>query len=153
MHQEHRGAGTLIDMMDSQPPAIAIVDLDIPWYERVPIQFVEGAVRCAKDVHGGTLPFAYHRNSRNAGTDEAVVSRVRRRKQEGVPNVSVAKVIEITSTSPGSFEDAIRKGIAKAQMSVDGIRGAWISEHKVELAEDGTIKHFRVDMKLTFVLE
>ncbi|MCB1245854.1 MAG: dodecin domain-containing protein [Acidimicrobiia bacterium] len=67
--------------------------------------------------------------------------------------MSVAKVIEITSTSPGSFEDAVRKGIAKAQKSVDGIRGAWISEHKVELSEDGTIKHFRVDMKLTFVLD
>lgn len=72
---------------------------------------------------------------------------------EGASHVSVAKVIEITSTSPGSFEDAIRKGIVKAQQSVEGIRGAWISEHKVELAEDGTIKHFRVDMKLTFVLE
>ncbi len=67
--------------------------------------------------------------------------------------MSVAKVIEITSTSPGSFEDAIRKGLAKAQKTVDNVRGAWISEHKVELAEDGTIKHFRVDMKLTFVLE
>ncbi|MDQ3781496.1 MAG: dodecin family protein [Actinomycetota bacterium] len=67
--------------------------------------------------------------------------------------MSVAKVIEITSTSPGSFEDAIRKGLAKAQKTVDGIKGAWISEHKVELADDGTIKHFRVDMKLTFVLE
>jgi dodecin len=67
--------------------------------------------------------------------------------------VSVAKVIEITSTSPGSFEDAIRKGLAKAQKTVDNVKGAWISEHKVELAEDGTIKHFRVDMKLTFVLE
>ncbi len=67
--------------------------------------------------------------------------------------MSVAKVIEITSTSPGSFEDAIRKGLAKAQKTIDGIRGAWISEQKVELAEDGTIKHFRVDMKLTFLLE
>lgn len=67
--------------------------------------------------------------------------------------MSVAKVIEITSTSPGSFEDAIRKGIAKAQKTIDGICGAWISEQKVELAEDGTIKHFRVDMKLTFVLD
>ena len=67
--------------------------------------------------------------------------------------MSVAKVIEITSTSPGSFEDAIRKGIAKAQRTIDGIRGAWISEQKVVLSEDGTIKHFRVDMKLTFVLE
>ncbi|MEN8233312.1 MAG: dodecin family protein [Actinomycetota bacterium] len=67
--------------------------------------------------------------------------------------MSIAKVIEITSTSPGSFEDAIRKGISKAQKSIDGIRGAWVSEQKVILAEDGTIKHFRVDMKLTFVLE
>lgn len=67
--------------------------------------------------------------------------------------MTVAKVIEITSTSPGSFEDAIRKGIAKAQQSIEGIRGAWISEQKVELAEDGTIRNFRVDMKLTFVLE
>jgi hypothetical protein len=67
--------------------------------------------------------------------------------------VSVAKVIEITSTSPGSFEDAIRKGITKAQQSIDNIQGAWISEQKVVLDEDGTIKHFRVDMKLTFVLE
>ena len=67
--------------------------------------------------------------------------------------MTVAKVIEITSTSPGSFEDAIRKGISKAQMSIDDIRGAWISEQKVVLDEDGNIKHFRVDMKLTFVLE
>lgn len=67
--------------------------------------------------------------------------------------MSIAKVIEITSTSPGSFEDAIRKGIAKAQKTIDGIRGAWVSEQKVILAEDGTIKHFRVDMKLTFVLD
>ena len=67
--------------------------------------------------------------------------------------MTVAKVIEITATSPGSFEDAIRKGISKAQRSVEGIRGAWISEQKVEIAEDGTISHFRVDMKLTFVLE
>jgi hypothetical protein len=67
--------------------------------------------------------------------------------------VSIAKVVEITSTSPGSFEDAIRKGIAKAQQTINNIRGAWISEQKVVLAEDGTIKHFRVDMKLTFVLE
>ncbi len=67
--------------------------------------------------------------------------------------MSVAKVIEITSTSPGSFEDAIRKGITKAQQSIDNIQGAWISEQKVVLADDGTIKHFRVDMKLTFVRE
>ena len=67
--------------------------------------------------------------------------------------MTIAKVIEITSTSPGRFEDAIRQGITKAKKSVNNIKGAWISEQKVILDEDGTIKHFRVDMKLTFVLD
>jgi dodecin len=66
--------------------------------------------------------------------------------------MSVAKVIEITSTSQESFEDAITEGIRKAQESVSGIRGAWVAGQKVELAEDGSIDHFRVDLKLTFVL-
>jgi len=87
-----------------------------------------------------------------APPDAGSLSHAGPRAAKGV-SVGVAKVIEITSTSPGSFEDAIRKGIAKAQKTVDGIQGAWISEQKVELAEDGTIKHFRVDMKLTFLLE
>ncbi len=42
---------------------------------------------------------------------------------------------------------------AKAQKTIDGIWGAWISEQKVELADDGTTKRFRLDMKLTFLLE
>lgn len=67
--------------------------------------------------------------------------------------MSVAKIVEITSTSPGSFEDAIRKGIAKAQQTLNNVQGAWIAGQKVVIAEDGTIKHFRVDMKITFVLD
>jgi dodecin len=68
-------------------------------------------------------------------------------------HVSVAKVIEITSTSPKSFEDAIELGIAKAGETVHGIKGAWISEQKVRVDDDGKIKEYRVDMRLTFVLE
>ena len=67
--------------------------------------------------------------------------------------MSVAKVIEITSTSEGSFEDAIRRGIQKARESVDNIRGAWVSEQKVEVDEEGNIEVFRVDLKITFVLK
>ena len=67
--------------------------------------------------------------------------------------MTIAKVIEITSTSPGSFEDDIRQGMSKAQKCVDNIRGGWSSEQKVILAEDGTIERYRVDMKLTFVLD
>lgn len=65
---------------------------------------------------------------------------------------SVAKVIEITGTSNVSFEDAIGRGIAKATESVHGIHGAWVKEQKV-LVEDGEIVGFRVDLKVTFVLD
>ena len=45
--------------------------------------------------------------------------------------MSVAKVIEITSTSAKSFEDAIEKGIARADKTLKNVEGAWIKEQKV----------------------
>jgi hypothetical protein len=67
--------------------------------------------------------------------------------------MSVAKVIEITSSSSKGFEDAIEQGIAKASKTIDGIKGAWISEQKVRIGDDGKIDEFRVYLRLTFVLE
>ncbi len=66
--------------------------------------------------------------------------------------MSVAKVIEINSSSPESFEDAIQRGIAKASETVRSIRGAWINEQTVAV-EDGRISEYRVNLRVTFVLE
>lgn len=66
--------------------------------------------------------------------------------------MSVAKVTEITSTSSKGFEDAIAKGIARATKTLKNVRGAWISEQKIEI-ENNKVKSYRVDMKVTFVLE
>jgi flavin-binding protein dodecin len=66
--------------------------------------------------------------------------------------MAVAKVIELTAESPESFEDAIRRAIAKAGESVHGIKGAWVKEQQVRL-EDGEIAGFRVDLKITFVVD
>ena len=66
--------------------------------------------------------------------------------------MSVAKNIEITSTSPNSFEDAIEKGIARASQSVNNIRGAWIKEQKINI-QNGRATEFQVMMILTFVLD
>lgn len=66
--------------------------------------------------------------------------------------MAVAKVIEITSGSAESFEDAIRQGITKAGESVRDIRGAWVSQQKVKV-EAGAIVEYRVDLKVSFVLE
>lgn len=65
--------------------------------------------------------------------------------------MSVAKIIEITSESTKSFEDAITTGIAKATETVDNVEGAWVKEMKA-LVKDGKVTGYRVDLKLTFVL-
>jgi flavin-binding protein dodecin len=66
--------------------------------------------------------------------------------------MSVAKVVEVSASSPTSFEDAIKSGIDKAGESLRGIKGAWVSEEKVDV-EDGKIVAYRVTLRISFVLE
>lgn len=65
--------------------------------------------------------------------------------------MSVAKVIEITSESKKSFEDAINTGIAKACETVEHVEGAWVKEMKA-IVTDGKVTGYRVDLKITFIL-
>jgi len=65
--------------------------------------------------------------------------------------MAVAKVIEINASSPKSFDDAIRQGIARATETVKDVRGAWIQDQKV-LLQKGKISEYRVRMKVTFVV-
>lgn len=65
--------------------------------------------------------------------------------------MSVAKVIEISSESPSSFDDAIQQGLAKAASSVEHIESAWIKD-QVVVADEGKIKAYRVHMHVTFRL-
>ncbi len=66
--------------------------------------------------------------------------------------MTVAKIIEISASSKKSFEDAIATGIARAAESVDDIQGAWVQEQKVVVSK-GKITEYRVQMKVTFVLQ
>ena len=65
--------------------------------------------------------------------------------------MSVARVTEITSSSKVSFQDALEKGVDRANKTLKNVRGAWVQEQKVEI-EDGKIVAYRVNMKVTFVL-
>lgn len=65
--------------------------------------------------------------------------------------MSVAKNIEITSTSPSSFEDAIEKGIARASSTIKNVSGAWIKDQKINISE-GRATEYQVAMIITFVL-
>jgi flavin-binding protein dodecin len=62
------------------------------------------------------------------------------------------KVTEIGAASPKSFEDAIKKGIARANKTLKNVKSAWIKEQEVVI-KDGAVKEFRVFMKVTFVLD
>jgi dodecin len=66
--------------------------------------------------------------------------------------MSVAKVVELTASSPTSFEDAVKNGIEKAAETLRNIQGAWVSEEKVDV-EDGKITGFRVTLRITFLVE
>ncbi|MEE8367434.1 MAG: dodecin family protein [Thermoanaerobaculia bacterium] len=66
--------------------------------------------------------------------------------------MTVAKISEISASSPVSFDDATRVGVERASKTLKNITGAWISEMKVDVA-DGTVSNYRVNMKITFVLE
>ena len=65
--------------------------------------------------------------------------------------MAVAKVIELSSASPQSFEDAIKKGLERASKTVDNIQGIWVNEQHVKV-ENKQITEWRVNMKITFVL-
>ncbi len=66
--------------------------------------------------------------------------------------MSVAKVIEVTASSTKGFDDAVREGITKSGESVRNIKGAWVSEQKVDV-EGGEIVAFRVTLKISFVVD
>jgi flavin-binding protein dodecin len=65
--------------------------------------------------------------------------------------MSIAKVTEISASSPDGIEDAIRTGIARAARTIEGIQGAWVNEQSV-VVEDGVVTEYRVNLKVTFVL-
>ena len=66
--------------------------------------------------------------------------------------MSVARVTEITSSSPKGFDDAIREGLARANKTLENVTGAWIKTQEL-LVEKGKISEYRVRMKITFVLK
>jgi len=66
--------------------------------------------------------------------------------------MSVAKIIELSSESSKSVEDAIQNGITKAAKTVHGIKSAWVKEQHM-VVENGKVSLYRVDLKVTFVLD
>jgi flavin-binding protein dodecin len=67
--------------------------------------------------------------------------------------MSIARVTEIKSSSRISFDDAIKKGISRANKTLKNVRGAWIWNQEVLVDKNGKVSEYRVQMKITFILE
>ena len=67
--------------------------------------------------------------------------------------MSVAKVTEIKASSNESFDDAIKQGVARAAKTLKNVKSAWVENQDVRVNDAGEITEYRVQLKVTFVLE
>ena len=67
--------------------------------------------------------------------------------------MSIARVTEIKASSTKSFDDAIKAGVARAHKTLKNVKSAWIENQEVLVDENGQINEYRVQMKVTFILE
>ncbi len=66
--------------------------------------------------------------------------------------MSVARVTEIKSSSTKSFDDAVKEGVSRAAKTLKNIKSAWVENQEV-IVDDGKVTEYRVQLKVTFILE
>ncbi len=67
--------------------------------------------------------------------------------------MSVAKIIEVNASSKASMEDAVKVGLKKTSETVKNIKGAWVNEIKVVTDDGGNVQEWRVNLRISFVVE
>ena len=65
--------------------------------------------------------------------------------------MTVARISEISSVSPTSFQDAIIQGVDRANKTLKNVKGAWVQDQEVTI-DNGKITGYKVILKVTFVL-
>lgn len=66
--------------------------------------------------------------------------------------MTTVKVIEVLSQSPKSWEDAAQQALNEAKKSVRNIQTIYIKHLQVDV-EDDKITNFRINAKISFLLE
>ncbi len=66
--------------------------------------------------------------------------------------MAVVKVIELLGESEESWEDAARQVVAEATRTLHGVTSVYIKEFQATVEND-RVKNFRVDAKVSFVIE
>ncbi len=66
--------------------------------------------------------------------------------------MSIARVTEISATSPNSFDEATAVGVQRANETLRNVKSAWVKEQQVRV-EGGKISEYQVNLMVTFVLD
>ena len=66
--------------------------------------------------------------------------------------MTMLKVLEVLAQSDKSWEDAAQNAIDQAAKSVRGIKSIYIKELEASV-EDGKIRQYRINAKMSFTLE
>lgn len=66
--------------------------------------------------------------------------------------MTVARVTEISATSPDSFDDAVKQGVERAAKTLRNLQSAWVKEQNV-IIENDKIAAYRVNILVTFLLD
>lgn len=67
--------------------------------------------------------------------------------------MSLAKILEVNSSSSVGIEDAVQGGLHKVAETVKHIKGAWVNEIKVVTDDHGKVTEWRVNMRVNFLVD
>ena len=65
--------------------------------------------------------------------------------------MAIAKIIEVSSTSKTSFDDAVKNAYKEVAQSVRNVKSVYVQDFLYEPHEDGG--RFRVHCKVTFMVD
>ncbi len=66
--------------------------------------------------------------------------------------MTVARITEISATSPSGFDAAVKSGIERASKTLRNVKSVWVKEQEVTV-ENGEPALYKVNLKVTFVLD
>ncbi len=66
--------------------------------------------------------------------------------------MSVAKVIELTSGSKESIEDAVSQGVKRADETINDIESVWVQDIN-GVVKNGKVVEWRTNLKITFLIK
>ena len=64
--------------------------------------------------------------------------------------MAVLKVIEVLASSEKSWEDAATNALKHASKSIKNIKSLYVNEQNCVVGDDGKIREYRMNCKITF---